>query len=93
LLLTIGSQCGIVLDGSRSENYLTSVSHKDLSQLQSMLGAIQRRFGEVRDKSEEAGEIAAALDALQSTVAVHRIRAEIKNSKDPFDVFDGGMSA
>jgi hypothetical protein len=86
LLLTIGSQSWIVLDSHSRRRHTNMVSHNDLSDLQAMLKAVQQRFGAVRDKSDEAAEIAAALDALQSTVAVHRIRAEISNSKHPFEL-------
>jgi hypothetical protein len=62
------------------------MSHKDLTELQATLRLVEKRFGAFRDKSDEAAEIAAALDALQSMVAVHRIRAEISRSKHPFEL-------
>ena len=53
-----------------------------------MVELLEKRFGELRDKSDEAAEIAAALDVLRSTVAVHRIRAELKHSQHPFALAD-----
>ena len=38
------------------------------------------------DGSVEAGEIKSALEGLLAIVAVHRIRAEMRNSKFPFEV-------
>jgi hypothetical protein len=60
--------------------------HKDLTDLQALLVTVQNRFALMNDKSVEASEIASALDELVSTVAVHRIRAEMRNSKFPFEL-------
>jgi hypothetical protein len=60
------------------------VSQDDLSELQSGVELLTLRFQAMRDKSDEAKEIASALEVLQSTIAVHRIRSEISNSKHPF---------
>jgi len=49
-----------------------------------MVEALQKDFATFRDASVESSEIAGALEVLSSTVAVHRIRAEIRNSKHPF---------
>ena len=62
----------------------STVSHEDLVELQAMVEALQKGFASFRDTSVESNEIAGALEALSSTVAVHRIRAEIRNSKHPF---------
>jgi hypothetical protein len=60
--------------------------HKDLTDLQTLLASVQNRFASMNDKSVEASEIARALEELISTVAVHRIRAEMRNSKFPFEL-------
>ena len=60
------------------------MSHKDLVELQAKVEALQKGFVSLRDTSVESNEIAGAIDVLSSTVAVHRIRAEIRNSKHPF---------
>ena len=49
-----------------------------------MLKSLEERFDVIRDKSDEATEIGSAIGVLQSTVAVHRIRAGIRDSKHPF---------
>ena len=60
------------------------MSEKNLSELASSVELLTQRFRAIRDRSDEAQEIASALDVLQSTIAVHRIRTEISNSKHPF---------
>ena len=60
--------------------------HKELMDLQGLLASVQNRFALMNDKSVEASEIARALDELISTVAVHRIRAEMRNSRFPFEL-------
>jgi hypothetical protein len=60
--------------------------HKDLAELQARLASVQNHFALINDRSVEASEIAKALDELVSTVAVHRIRAEMRNSKFPFEL-------
>ena len=60
------------------------VSDKNLAELASSVELLTQRFRAIRDRSEAAMEIASALEVLQSTVAVHRIRTEIINSKHPF---------
>ena len=64
------------------------MSQKDLSELQLIVEGLEKRFNVLRNKSDAATEIASALDALKSTVAVHRIRAEIRDSKHPFVLQD-----
>lgn len=59
---------------------------KELTDLQTMLASVQNRFALMNDKSVEASEIARALEELISTVAVHRIRAEMRNSRFPFEL-------
>ena len=60
--------------------------HKDLMELQAILASLQSRFVLMNDKSVEASEISSAMDELVSTVAVHRIRAEMRNSRFPFEL-------
>jgi hypothetical protein len=60
--------------------------HKDLAELQARLASVQNHFALINDRSVEASEIAKAMDELVSTVAVHRIRAEMRNSKFPFEL-------
>ena len=60
--------------------------HKDLMELQTILASLQSRFVLMNDKSVEASEISRAMDELVSTVAVHRIRAEMRNSRFPFEL-------
>ena len=60
------------------------VSDKNLAELASSVELLTQRFRAIRDRSDAAMEIASALEVLQSTVAVHRIRTEIINSRHPF---------
>lgn len=60
--------------------------HKDLTDLQAILASVQNRFALMNDRSVEASEIGSALDGLVSTVAVHRIRAEMRNRRFPFEL-------
>lgn len=71
------------------------MSHKDLAELQVLLTSVESRLASMNDKSVEASEISKAFGELASTVAVHRIRAEMRHSKFPFEikVADDKMSA
>jgi hypothetical protein len=66
--------------------YVRLVTLKDLTELQKLLESVETRFVEMRDKTDDAKEIGAALDVVLSTVTVHRIRAEVRNSEFPFEV-------
>ena len=60
------------------------MSDKNLLELASSVESLSQHFRAIRDGSDDDKEIASALEVLQSTIAVHRIRREISNSKHPF---------
>ena len=62
------------------------MTHKDLSDLQALLGSAEKQVLSLGDGSVEAMEIKEALDGVLAIVAVHRIRAEMRTSKPPFEV-------
>ena len=62
------------------------MTHKDLSELQALLGSAEKHVTALGDGSVEALEIKEALDGVLAIVAVHRIRAEMRNSNPPFEV-------
>lgn len=62
------------------------MTHKDLSDLQALLGSAEKQVEALGDGSVEAMEIKEALSGVLAIVAVHRIRTEMRASNPPFDV-------
>ena len=62
------------------------MTHKDLSDLQALLGSAEKQVEALGDGSVEAMEIKEALHGVLAIVAVHRIRTEMRNSNPPFEV-------